>query len=388
MLELLKGIRVVDFSHVWQGPVATLMLADLGADVIKVERPGRGDWSRAWGPFVNGVSLPFAALNRGKRSIVIDLKSDVGQAALDRLLETADVIVHNFRPGVDKKMGIDFETLHKRFPRLVHASASGWGEKGADAERGRAGHAQMAAAEGGLFSPADGGRLPEPPTVSVDHLAGMVLSNAILGGLLSRERTGKGVQVFTDLHSAALTAHVWAGGEHLNSGSLDDAEVNLTVTEKAIRHSWETSDGYIEISPVFTDNPLQLICGGLGIADLSADPRFATPVLQLENQSELVALLGARLKERTTAEWLEVLEAHGILCARIFTPQEALETPQARANGMIVEVDDPVAGRLRLIGSAVRSTAPKAPSGPPPAQGQHTEEVLSEIGLSVAQPAE
>lgn len=381
MYDLLKGIRVVDFTHVWQGPVATLLLADLGADVIKVERPGRGDWSRAWGPFVKGMSLPFAGLNRNKRSVVFDLKSDEGQAALDALLATADVVVHNFRPGVDKKMGIDFPTLHKRFPRLIHASASGWGETGIDAERGRAGHAQMAAAEGGLFSEPRDKVLPQTPTISVDHLAGMILCNAILAGLVSRGQTGKGVQVFTDLHSAALTAHVWDGPRSLNPDTDDAGDVNLTLAEKALPHAWKTADGYIEISPVFTDNPVQLICKGLGIPDLSQQAEFATPVLQYENRVALRAEISATLATKSTAEWLIELEAEGILCAEILTPGDALQTPGAKSNGMIVDVPHPVEGALNLVGCAIRTNAKPRSSLPPPQPGQHTESVLDELNM-------
>lgn len=386
MYDLLKGLRVIDFTHVWQGPVATLMLADLGADVIKVERPGRGDWSRAWGPFVGDLSLPFAGLNRNKRSIVLDLKADAGRTALDRLLATADVVVHNFRPGVDAKMGIDFPTLHARFPRIVHASASGWGERGPDAERGRAGHAQMAAAEGGLFSPPAGDLPPQPPTISVDHLAGMILCNAILAGLLARERTGKGIQVFTDLHSAALTAHVWDGPKALNPVSEEAADVNLSLTEKTLPHAWRTADGHIEISPVFTDNPVRLICEGLGLPDLTQEPRFATTVLQYENRDALRQAIGDRLVERPTADWMVALEARGILCAEIRSPAEALTAPQANANGMIVEVDH-AAGPLRLLGSAIRTGEPPRPSAPPPKQGEHTDAVLREIDARLARDA-
>ena len=385
MYDLLKGIRIIDFSHVWQGPVATLMLADLGADVIKVERPGRGDWSRAWGPFVEGMSLPFAGLNRGKRSIVLDLKSDAGMQALDRLLETADAVVHNFRPGVDTKMGIDFPTLHARFPKLVHASASGWGEHGADAERGRAGHAQMAAAEGGLFSAPTESQLPRTPTISVDHVAGLILCNAILAGLMARGRTGLGIQVFTDLHSAALSTHVWDGPSALNSSSDSGADLNLSLTEKTLPHAWKTADGYIEISPVFSEKPVQLICEGLGLPDLTQKIEFGTTQLQYQNRDALRGHIASRLAERKTSEWLQTLEARGILCAEIRSPDEALNADQAKANGMIIEVENDDTVSLKLIGSPIRTNQRPGLSRFPPQQGEHTSEILREIGLGLKQ---
>ncbi len=379
MYDLLKGIRVIDFTHVWQGPLATLMLADFGADVIKIERPDRGDWSRAFGPFVDGVSLPFAGLNRNKRSMYLDLKSVDGERQLDALLASADVLVHNFRPGVDRKIGIDFDSLHDKFPRLVHASASGWGDKGADVESGRAGHAQMAAAEGGLFSPLNGRGRPAPPSISVDHVAGLILCNAILGALVHRERTGMGTAVTTDLLSAALSTHVWDGPQHVNADRGMVQDVDLTATELAIGHSWKTADGYIEVSPVFSDNPLQLICNALEIPEVAGDPKFATAAAQLENAEELTAILQGRFETRTTDAWFTRLEAEGVLCAKVNSPADALAHPQGQTNEMTIGIDHPEAGEITLLGCPVRVVGPRRPSTPPPLQGQHTDEILAEL---------
>jgi crotonobetainyl-CoA:carnitine CoA-transferase CaiB-like acyl-CoA transferase len=381
MYDLLKGIRIIDFTHVWQGPLATLMLADFGADVIKIERPNRGDWSRAWGPFKNGMSLPFAGLNRNKRSISIDFKSEKGKAQLQALLADADVLVHNFRPGVDQKNGIDYVSLHKKFPRLVYASSSGWGDQGPDVQRGRAGHAQMAAAEGGLFSPLNSKYNPAPPSISVDHVAGLILCNAILSGLMFRERTGKGVCVTTDLLSASLSAHVWDGPQKINKELSVLEEDDLTATEQAIGHCWATSDGYIEVSPVFSDNPLQMICDALGIPEIASDIKFATSSAQLQNSEELREILANRFVSRTTEEWFSILEAQGILCARINTPAEALDNPQAKANDMIVNVDHPQFGELKLLGCPIRVNRRKNKSMPPPLHGEHTKDILEELNI-------
>lgn len=256
------------------------------------------------------------------------------------------------------------------------------GEKGPDAERGREWHAQMAAAEGGLFSEATDEQLPQTPTISVNHLAGMLLSNAILAGLVSRERTGTGVQVFTDLHSAALTAHVWDGPRTMSPDTDDAGDVNLTLTEKTLPHAWKTANGFIEISPVFTDNPVQLICKGLGLPDLTASEMFATPLLQYENRVALRSEISARLLTRATSEWLLALEAEGILCAEIRTPAEALNAPAAIANGMVVDVPHPIDGELRLVGCAVRTNATPRPSTPPPQPGQHTKQILDALNRS------
>jgi crotonobetainyl-CoA:carnitine CoA-transferase CaiB-like acyl-CoA transferase len=177
---------VLDFSHVFQGPVATQLLADYGADVIKVERPDMGDWSRAWGPFVDGVSMPFANLNRNKRSLTVNMKHPAGRQVVLDLVATADVLVHNFRAGVMEKLGLGYDDLQRLYPRLVYASSSGWGDAGPYVERGRGGHDLMARAEAGWFYQPDPATPPAPAGISVDYPAGLMLAQGILLALLAR----------------------------------------------------------------------------------------------------------------------------------------------------------------------------------------------------------
>lgn len=380
--QALQGLRILDFSHVFQGPVGTQILADYGADVIKVERPGAGDWSRAWGPFTKEVSLPFANLNRNKRSIAVDLKSPEGKAFIRRLVSQADVLVHNFRKGVMEKLGFGYEELSQLNPRLIYAWSSGWGDHGPYADSGRGGHDMMARAEGGWFIHHDPAKPPIPGGMSIDYPAGLNLMIGILMALYSRERTGKGQFVSTDLLSVAFHAHAWEGAVALNADKVDRPAA-VGATEAAINKAFATADGFIEVSPVFSDNALRDICAGLEIEDLSQDPRFATGDLQIQNRELLNAILAETFRTRTTSDWLSSLEKKGVFCARVQSFSEAAEDPQIKANNMVVEMEHPRAGQLKLLGNPVRlHDSPVQLQKPPPDLGEHSRQVALELGYS------
>jgi len=376
----LAGLRIIDFSHVYQGPVGTQILADFGADVIKVERPGTGDWSRAWGPFVKGVSLPFANLNRNKRSLTVDLKSEEGRELVGRLLANADVLVHNFRAGAMEKLGLGYDALAASNPRLIYASSGGWGDCGPYVDRNRPGHDMMARAEADWFVEQPDGCPPIPGGISADYPAGLMLMQAILIALLQRERTGRGQRISTDLLSVAFHAHAWEGAAELNADAIDEL-ARVGGTEAAIDKAFATRDGFIEISPVFSDNALRDLSKGLGIDDLSGDPRFADQALQMQNRDALNALLAERFLERSTAEWLSELEAAGVLCARVNSFREAMEDPQIAANNMVVSLEHPRAGTLRVLGTPIRFRGTAAPRHrPPPDLGEHSAAIAAELG--------
>ena len=378
----LEGIRILDFSHVYQGPVGTQMLADYGADVIKVERPGSGDWSRAWGPFVEDVSLPFANLNRNKRSITVDMKKQEGKEVIRKLVKQSDVLVHNFRQGVMEKLGFGYEDLKEINPALIYATSSGWGDTGPNAERGRAGHDMMARAEGAWFTFYDEEKAPIPGGISIDYPAGLNLIIGILTALVHRLQTGEGQYLSTDLLSVAFHAHAWDAASRLNSEKVDRPAA-VGGTEAAIHKAFKTSDGFIEISPVFSKNALKDISVALGLGDLSEKPVFSTELLQIENQKQLNALLAEALIHKTTDEWMVELESRGVLCARINSFEDAARDPQIGCNNMIVSMEDPEVGELKLLGNPVRlvGTPPKLKDFPPKL-GEHNRDVALEIGYS------
>lgn len=213
---ILKGIKIIDFTHVWQGPVATQILADFGADIIKIEHPHKGDWTRAFGPYAGGLSLVFAGLNRNKRSLSIDIKKQEGREILHKLVADADVLVHNFRVGVPERIGLDYDTVKKIAPKIIYACSSGWGEEGPCVQRKRGGHDKMASAESGLFHLISNESLPIPESVSVDYPAGMLLTLGILLGIYHRNKTGEGQKISTDLLSAGIFANLWDSAPLLN----------------------------------------------------------------------------------------------------------------------------------------------------------------------------
>ncbi len=378
----LGGLKILDFSHVYQGPVGTQILADYGADVIKVERPGVGDWSRSWGPFAQGVSLPFANLNRNKRSLAINLKAPAARAFVQRLVEGADVLVHNFRKGVMEKNGLGYAEVRKINPAIVYAWSSGWGDTGPYADRGRGGHDMMARAEAGWFVDMGEGKAPIPGGVSIDYCAGLNLMNAIMMALYHRQRTGDGQFVSTDLLSVAFHAHAWEGAVELNADKID-APAAVGGTEAAILKAFLTADGAIEISPVFSDNALRDISVALGLGDLSQQPQFATETLQIENKVALNELLATRFRAKQTQAWLEELEAAGVLCARVNSFADAAKDPQIAVNQMVVQMEHKAAGQLNLLGTPVRlHHTPPTLRQAPPDLGEHSRAIAGELGYT------
>lgn len=384
----LSGLRIIDFSHVFQGPMGSQLLADYGADVIKVERPGAGDWSRQWGPFIDGVSMPFASLNRNKRSIAVDLKAEEGKEIIRRLARTSDVLMHNFRPGVMDGLGLGYEDLKAINPRLVYAYSTGWGDEGPYVKERRPGHDLLARAATGWLNPEDPAKPPVVVGISADYPAGLMLVLGIMMALKARERTGEGQLVTTDLYSVALHANTWHSAQILNRDAIED-DGGLGATEAALDKVFETTDGYIELSPVFSSDSLRDISVAMDLGDLSLDPRFREVTDRVVHRVELNAILAERFREKTTAEWIEHLKPRGVLCTEIRRYVEAVDHPQTHANKMVVEAEHPDCGAIRLLGTPVRlhATGP-GHDGNPPRLGEHGEGVLEELGYTPDQIAQ
>jgi crotonobetainyl-CoA:carnitine CoA-transferase CaiB-like acyl-CoA transferase len=384
----LEGIRVVDLTRILAGPYCTMALADAGADVVKVEEPGKGDDTRGWGPpFVKGESAYFLAVNRGKRGMTLNLKDARGREILWRLLETADVLIENFRPGTLDRLGFSDEEVRRRHPRLVHASVSGYGPDGPWG--GRPGYDAVIQGEGGLMSLTGA---PDGPAFRVgasivDVLAGMTAFQGIVLALLRRARTGEGGRVDVSLLESLLATFAYHNSTYLLTGAVPGRLGNRHPS-LAPYETFEAADGPVVLA-VGSEGLWRAFCRSLGEPELAEDPRFRTNALRVTNYGALRAHLAPRLRARKVDEWLADWEATGIPCGRVRTVAEALDLPQVAARGLLVDVDHPLAGPGRYVGSPIHlSGAERSSRRAPPALGQHTDEILSErLGLSPAEIA-
>ena len=378
----LEGVRVIDLTRILAGPYCTQALADAGADVLKIEEPGKGDDTRGWGPpFVKGESAYFLSVNRGKRSLTLNLKDARGREILWRLLETADVLVENFRPGTMDRMGFGEPAVRARHPRIVYASVSGYGGDGPWG--GRPGYDAVVQGEGGLMSvtgPADGA--PHKAGASLaDVAAGMTAFQGILLALLRRERTGEGGRVDISLLESLLGTLTYHASTYLLTGQVP-ARLGNRHPNLAPYETFEAADGYVIVG-VGSESLWRSFCEVLGDAGLARDPRFESNALRVTNYAALRDVLAPRLRLRPVADWLAAFEAAGIPCGRVRTVAEALDNPQVTARGLLLEVEHATVGSGRYVGSPIHlDGAGRGSTMPPPLLGQHTDEVLRErLGL-------
>ncbi|MPY76843.1 MAG: CoA transferase [Alphaproteobacteria bacterium] len=381
----LHGYRVIDLTMMIAGPLATMILADQGADVIKVEPPGRGDQTRAAGNKSGGLSSSFLNNNRNKRSIVIDLKRQEGRDALLRLAAGADVFVQNFRPGVVDRLGIGEAAIRAVAPRIVYVSISGFGETGPYVAKPV--FDPIIQAVSGLASIQGGSDKSRPRlvrTIVPDKTTALTAAQAVTAALLARERTGEGQHVRLSMLDSVL-AFLWSSD--MGGQTYVGREVSAQRAASYIDLIYETKDGHMSVA-VMSDGQWATLARMVGKPEWLDDPRFKTMELRDLNIDDRLALIQSVLETRGTAEWLALLEPAGVPCAPVLTRGEVIAHPQTEANGILVETDHPVAGRLRQARAAARfAGTPAEHRFGAPTLGQHSAEVLREAGLDDAEIA-
>jgi len=375
----LEGVFVVDLTRVLAGPYCTLVLADLGARVVKVEAPGRGDDARAIGPFVGGASAYFLSLNRGKESIALDLRDAADRALFESLLARADVLVENFRPGVLERLGLGWEALHARFPRLVLARVSGFGQTGPYAARPA--YDIVVQGMGGVMSltGAPGGPPARVGTSTGDITAGLFTAIGVLAALVERAHTGLGREVdvaMLDCQVATLEnaiARYQATGEV--PGPLGTRHPSIAPFQ-----AFATRDGHVVVA-AGNDALFAKLCAAIGRPALAGDARFASNEERTRHVDALAEALGDAFAEATSAEWLARLEAAGVPCGPLNDVAAVLADPQVRARNMVISVEDPAAGRVALAGNPVKLGGVADPPTRPPAPrlDEHRAAILREL---------
>ena len=384
----LSGLTVVDLTRVLSGPYCTMLLADMGARVIKIEQPGRGDDTRAWGPpFVNGESAYFLSINRNKESLTLDLKRPEGRRLLDALLVRADVLVENFRPGTMERLGVGYDDVAGRYPRLVYCSISGFGQTGP--RRAEPGYDAVVQAEGGLMSvtgSADGPPYRLGVAIS-DIVSGMFAAHGVTLALLARERSGRGQRVDLGMLDATAALLTYQAGIYFATGSAPARMGNRHPTIVPYE-TFAASDGDVVVA-VGNDEQWRRFCEAIGAPELTGDARFATNRDRVSHYDELRPLVADRLSRGTRGDWVDALKSAGVPCGAVRDIAGVLEDGQLQARQMIEATQHATAGLIRVLGVPIKlSATPGSIRTAPPTLGQHTDTILeTDLGLSAAEIA-
>lgn len=378
----LAGLRVLDLTRVLSGPYCTMMLADMGARVIKIEQPGKGDDTRAWGPpFQHGESAYFLSINRNKESVTLNLKHPEGRRVLDALIGRADVLVENFRPGTLDRMGLGYTELSARRPELIYCSISGFGQSGP--RRREPGYDAVMQGEGGLMSitgAADGTAYRLGVAIA-DIASGMFAAYGVAMALLARHRTGRGQLIDVGMLDAVAALLTYQAGIFFATetapGRLGNRHPTIVPYE-----TLEAADGVLVVA-VGNDQLWRTFCEVLELGELVDDSRFATNKDRVTAYDALRPLLVERLRTRPAAHWLERLTAAGVPCGGVRNLEQVLTDPQIIERAMVVALQHPIAGAISVLGVPVKlSDTPGTVRTPPPTLGQHTAEVLGELGMT------
>ena len=380
----LEGIRVLELTQIMAGPFCGMLLADLGAEVIKIENPRGGDDSRRMAPpYYNGESAAFIAMNRNKYGMALDIRTPQGQEILWQLIATADVLIENFRPGTMERLGFGYATVHAKYPALIYCSISGFGNTGPYRERG--GFDLVAQGISGVISVT--GTSDNPAKVGVpmsDLNAGLFASHAILAALLYRARAGEGQYIDTSLFEASLAYTLWESNEYWATGSSPRG-LGTAHRLSAPYQVFPTLDGWIAIGAANQRN-WERLARAIERTDLLQTPLFASNSARMANLDALVEALTETLKTRSTETWLQLLEAADVPCGPVLTLAQVYQNPQTLAREMEIEIEHPTAGRVHAIGFPVKySLTPPQVYRPAPVLGQHTFTLLESIGLDPQQ---
>jgi crotonobetainyl-CoA:carnitine CoA-transferase CaiB-like acyl-CoA transferase len=376
----LSGFTVVDLTRVLSGPYCTMILADLGARVIKVEQPGKGDDTRHWGPpFLGAESAYFLSINRNKESVTVDFKPAEGREVLERLIARADVFVENFRPGTIERAGFGWETVHQKFPKVVYASISGYGQTGP--RREEAGYDAVMQAEGGLMSVTGD---PDRPgyrlgVAITDMVAGLYCAQGITAALLARERSGIGQRVDIGMLDTTAALLTYQAANWFATSRIPERQGNRHATI-APYETFTTMDGEIVIA-VGNDGIWKRFCNAMGLEELAADPRFTSNKDRMEHYDSMRPPIDQVFRTKTCAEWIAILNAAGVANGEVRNIGQMLNDPQLEAREMVRTLMHPTVGATRVIGAPIKLSDTEASvRTPPPVLGQHTDTVLSELG--------
>ncbi|MFH2110617.1 MAG: CaiB/BaiF CoA-transferase family protein [Candidatus Bathyarchaeota archaeon] len=374
----LKGVRVLDLSRVLAGPFCSMTLSDLGAEIIKVEIPGSGDDTRAFPPYIGGESSYFMSVNRGKKSVTLNLKEDAARETLLRLAAGCDVFLENYRPGVTQRLGIDYDAVKKVNPRIIYCSISSFGQTGPYNQW--PGYDLIVQGMGGLMGlTGEPGRPPVRVGMAVTDIgAGMYGVIGILAALRARDATGEGQYIDVSMLDGSVSWMTYASGNYFATGAnpprMGSAHPSIVPYQ-----GFESGDGKHILVACGNDRLWEMMCDAMGLA-IKTDPRFTSNELRVSNRDVLIPLLEAEFMKKPRDEWLEALKEVGFPCAPVYLLDELFRDPQVLERGMVKEVDHPTAGKVKQVGPVLKmSGTPCVMGDAPPTLGQHTEEVLREL---------